>query len=72
MRVAVVFDPDPSLGPDPLDEAKQPRRIGEFIGPDQDALLVWREYGDAFEDGCRTHVIGQGIWENVTQEEDET
>ena len=66
MRVALVFDPDPSLGSDPLDEAEQPRRLGEFIDSDQDALLVWREYGEAFEDGYRTHVIGQGIWESVT------
>lgn len=66
MKVAVVFDPDPDLGPDPLDEAKVPRRLGEFWDSDKfDIVLLVREYGDQFEDGSRTHIFSSGIWENL-------
>lgn len=66
MRIAVVFDPDPSLGTDPRDLAEQPRRLGEFIdGNAVDVLLVWREYGDAFPGGSRSHVLSSGAWENL-------
>ena len=66
MQVAIVFEPLPELGPDPRDEAKMPRRLGEFIDDDKDCFVVWREYGEQFEDGWRDHVVGQGIWENLT------
>lgn len=69
MRVAIVFDPDPSLGFDPLDSLEKPRRLGELLDDKADVLVAWREYDDALEDGYRTHVIGQGIWENVTLEQ---
>lgn len=69
MKVAIVYEPDPDLGPDPLDEAKMPRRLGDFIDSEKtDVLVVWREYGDKFEDGFRTHVVPAGVWENVREE----
>jgi len=68
--VAIVYEPDPDLGPDPLDEAKQPRRLGELLDMDrQDVLVVWREYGDQFVDGVRTHIVSSGSWENITDEQ---
>lgn len=70
MKVAIVYEPDPDLGPDPLDEANKPRRLGEFIDSDKtDVLLMYREYGDEFEDGFRTHILPSGIWENLTSEQ---
>lgn len=70
MKVSIVFDPDPELGPDPLDEHGAERRLGEFLDSDRtDILVVWREIGEQFEDGARTHVIGSGIWENLSQEQ---
>jgi hypothetical protein len=66
VKIAVVFEPDPDLGVDPLDEAKQLRRQGLFIDSDKtDTLLVFREYGEEFEGGNRTHIFSSGIWENV-------
>lgn len=69
MRIAIVFDPDPDLGPDPLDHAKAPRRLGEFIDDNVDAFIAWREWGDQFDGGYRTHFIGQGIWENLSDDQ---
>ncbi len=70
MKVAIVYEPDPELGPDPLDEAKLPRRLGDFIDSEKtDVLVVWREYGERFEDGVRTHIVAAGVWENVTEEQ---
>lgn len=71
MKVAIVFEPDPDLGPDPLDTtAKKDRRIGEFLDSDDvDVLVIWREVGDEFEGGFRTHVAGAGIWEHLTGEQ---
>jgi hypothetical protein len=69
VKLAVVFEPDPDLGYDPLDKAKQPRRLGLFLdSATTDVLLVYREYGEAFEDGYRTHIFSSGIWENVDLE----
>lgn len=66
MKVAVVFDPDPSLGYDPEDVHQRPRRLGEFWDTDNlDMLLLVRQYGDKFEDGSETQVFATGIWENV-------
>lgn len=70
MKVAIVFDPDPDLGTDPLDPHAMPRSQGMLLDSDKtDVLIVWREWGEQFEDGYRTHVIPSGIWENVTEEE---
>lgn len=65
----MIFDPDPSLGFDPDDAAKAPRRLGDFLDSDSDVFLVYRQYSDAFEDGYRDVVLSQGIWENVTVEQ---
>lgn len=70
MKVAIVYEPDPDLGFDPLDEAKTPRRLGEWIDSEKtDVLLMYREYGDQFEDGYRTHIVPSGVWENLTAEQ---
>lgn len=70
MKVAIVFEPDLDLGTDPLDEHNTPRRLGEFLDSDRmDVLVAWREWGDQFEDGFRTHFVGSGIWENLTEEQ---
>jgi hypothetical protein len=66
VRVAIVFDPDPDLGHDPLDPAKEPRALGMFIDSDKDdVLLVHRRYGEQYEDGIRTDIYVSGVWENV-------
>jgi hypothetical protein len=70
VKVAVVFEPDPELGPDPLDDAETPRRLGEFLDSERvDILLIWREYGNQFDDGFRTHIVPSGVWENVTSDQ---
>lgn len=70
MKLAIVFDPDPALGTDPLDHANKPLSQGVWIDAAKiDVLLIYREYDDAFEGGRRTHVIGSGIWQNVTLEQ---
>ena len=66
MNLAVVFDPDPSLGTDPLDSKNQPRRLGEWWDSSKvDVFLVVREFGEQFDDGARTHVYSSGAWENI-------
>jgi hypothetical protein len=70
VKVAIVFEPDPDLGPDPEDEAKQPRRLGEFLDSDKlDVFVAWREIGEQFEGGSRTHFVGSGVWENLSEEQ---
>jgi hypothetical protein len=70
MKVAVVFEPDPDLGSDPLDEAKQPRRLGEFLDSEKvDVLLIYRDVGEQFDGGFRTHILSSGIWENLTRQQ---
>lgn len=65
----IVYDPDPDLGPDPLDEAKRPRRIGEFLDLDRmDVIIIWREWDEAFVDGARTSMVTSGMWEHVSIE----
>jgi hypothetical protein len=69
VKVAVVFEPDADLGPDPGDHADPPdeRRIGLFLdGDHDDVLLLWRRYGEQYVDGFRTEVVSSGIWEHVT------
>jgi hypothetical protein len=69
VKIAVVFDPDPELGPDPLDSAEEVRSIGEFIDSSKfDVLLIWREWGEQFEGGARTHVVGGGTWAHLSRE----
>jgi len=67
MLIALVFEPDSSLGTDPLDSAQLPRRLGEWFDTASgiDTFLVVREYSDAFKGGSRTHVWSSGAWENV-------
>lgn len=69
MKVAIVFEPDPDLGPDPLDEAKTPRRLGDFIDSEKtDVLLMYRQYSDELEDGYRTVILSSGVWENIDED----
>lgn len=66
MKISLVFDPDPDLGHDPLDETKEPRSLGIFIDSDRDdVLLLHRRYGEQYEGGNRTDIWASGIWENV-------
>lgn len=68
--MAIVFEPDPDLGADPLDEAGSPRRLGEFLDSEKtDVLIVYREIGEQFEGGSRTNILSSGIWENLTAEQ---
>lgn len=70
MKVAIVFDPDADLGPDPRDEHQAVRRLGEFLDSDKlDILVAWREIGEQFEGGSLTHFVGSGIWENLSEEQ---
>jgi hypothetical protein len=67
MKMAIVFDPDPQLGPDLLDPAKEDRRLGEFIdSSSSDVFLMVRRYGEQYEDGARTDIWSSGAWENVS------
>lgn len=67
MKVAIVYEDDPALGPDPLDEAAMPRRLGEFLDSGKvDVFVAWREIGEQFKDGARIHFVGSGIWENLS------
>lgn len=65
--IAVVFAP--ALEPDPKDSAQMPRRLGELIPDGSDFVLIWREWGEQFEDGKRTHVLSSGAWENITRDQ---
>jgi hypothetical protein len=67
MKVSLVFEPDSDLGPDPLDTAHEPRRLGEFYDTNDpiDLLLFVRVYGEQYEGGYRTHVWASGAWEHV-------
>jgi len=67
--VTIVYDVDPDLGPDPNDPHAQSRRIGEVIGDGADCFVVWRQWGDEYEGGFRDRVVGQGVWENLTEEQ---
>lgn len=72
MKVAIVFEPDPDLGFDPLDQHQSVRRQGEFLDSERlDIFIAWREVGDQFEGGSRTHFIGAGIWENLSESQHE-
>lgn len=65
MILTIVFEPDPSMGPDPSDDATppDPRRQGLVLDSNKDDLiLIYRSYGDQYINGERTTVIGTGIW----------
>lgn len=69
MRIAILYGPDDSCGPDPLDNHNVPRRHYDFVPDDADAIVIWREvHGDPdTDDGVvTTHVVGSGVFENVT------
>lgn len=68
MKVMIVFDGDPET-PDP--EAGHPEGIvrGEFLPAGMDVLIFYREWGDQFEGGSRTHMLGGGSWENLSVEQ---
>lgn len=72
MNVAIVFGPNPDLGTDPLDDAKMPRREGVVISPTEDCIVIWREWGEQFDGGSRTHCVSQGAWENLSLSDFET
>jgi hypothetical protein len=66
VKISLVFEPDPDLGTDPLDEAKDLRSQGIFIDSDkEDVLLMHRRYGEQYEGGNRTDIYASGIWENL-------
>lgn len=64
MRIIVLFDADDNCV-DPLDEAATPRRHYDEVVSGGDSLVMWREYGDHFKGGMRTHFVGSGVFENV-------
>lgn len=68
MKVAIVFEGDPSQ-PDP--DAGHPEGLvrGEFLPAGTDVLVLYREWGEQFEGGSRTHMIGGGSWENLSMEQ---
>ena len=64
--VSMVFEPDPGLGPDPLDvTAQEPRRLGHVFTGSDDFVVIHREWGEQFEGGSRTHLWKNGIWEHL-------
>ena len=66
MKVSLVFDPDPDLGPDPLDPAQEARRQGVFIDSEhEDVLVIHRKWGTQYEGHQRTEVYASGVWENL-------
>jgi len=69
MVVAMVFEPDPDLGPDPLDHAMEPRRQGWVFSGLDDCIVIHREWGEQFDGGSRTHVWKGGAWENLPLDE---
>lgn len=71
MNIAIVFEPDTTT-PDPDDPSGEPLQRGAFVGSGTDAFVVWREWGEQFTDGYRTHVMGTGIWENLTPDQIES
>ena len=62
VMVSLIYAPDEDLGPDPHDPQARPRRVAEVLGDNDDVLVIWRTYDDH---RCLTHVVGQGVYENV-------
>lgn len=63
--IAVVFEPDASLGHDPMDEAKMDRRQGVLINGNEDFLLIHRQWDERFTNGSRMSVWSGGAWESM-------
>lgn len=68
MRVVILFEPDEDCV-DPKDRAKIPRRHYDEVPRSGDVIVMWREYGEAFRDGSRTHYVGSGIFEHVREKD---
>lgn len=49
-----------------------PRREGVVISPTEDCIVIWREWGEQFDGGSRTHCVSQGAWENLSLSDFET
>lgn len=64
----MLFSEDPEM-PDPERGHPDGVQAYEFLPEDTDCFVVWREWGEAFEGGYRSHIISQGIWENLTVEQ---
>ena len=67
MHIIMLFGADPEM-PDPARGHPDGVQPYELVPEGSDAFVVWREWGDTFEGGFCDHVIGQGIWENLTPE----
>jgi hypothetical protein len=66
VKIALVFEPNPELGHDPLDPHKRPYRLGEFFDSDErDVLLLVRQWDEKFEGGSETQVYSSGTWESI-------
>lgn len=58
-----MFEPDEAV----LDGDGHPTMRGAWIDTrHDDMLLVWREYGEQFDGGMRTHVVSAGAFEHIT------
>jgi hypothetical protein len=65
MKVIMLFAADAEM-PDPERGHPEGAQTYELIPENADCFVVWREWGEEFEGGYRDHIIGQGIWENLT------
>jgi hypothetical protein len=68
VRVVMLFEADPEM-PDPERGHPNGALTYEHLSENSDCFVVWREWGEQFEDGYRDHIIGQGIWEHLTDEQ---
>ena len=64
--ILLVFEPDASLGHDPMDEARIERRQGHIIQGHEDFLVVHRQWDERFQNGSRMSVWSGGAWENMS------
>jgi hypothetical protein len=60
----VIFEGDPEM-PDP--ESGHPEGVirGEFLPSGTDMLIFYREWGEQFPGGSRTHMLSDGAWSNL-------
>jgi hypothetical protein len=68
MQVVLVFEPDPTLAyadAADMEQEVEPLRRAIYMGEGEDVLVVRRSYGEQYEDGVRTEVWAQGVYENV-------
>lgn len=68
MRVILLFRADPDL-PDPSRGRPDGAQTYESMGENDDVLVLWREWGEAFVGGYRDHIFSQGVFENMTDDE---